>query len=530
MIKDLRIAIAQINHMVGALAENCTRITQIWTEWEGDADLIVFPEMIVTGYPVEDLVFHEQFLADIHRHVEALTEHSRQHQSAILIGAPWKHQGKLYNAGFLIERGQRTLLLKHDLPNDGVFDEERLFSHGPLPEPALFRGHKLGIMICQDFWSPRVAGHLKDRGAECLIIPNGSTYETTKYERRLFQARKRVTETGLPLLYVNAVGGQDELVFDGASFLMSPSGEVIFQMRAFEEDIRQVTEDTPESVTAYPPLDQTMYNAAVLGLRDYIHKSGFSSVLLGLSGGIDSALAASIAVDALGADNVRGVRLPSPFTSQESLDDAQDLAHCLGIQCDTIPIDAAMTTFQDIIPDLTGLAFENMQARSRGLILMSLSNQSGALLLSTGNKSELATGYATLYGDMCGAFNPLKDMYKTKVYDLSRLRNGWKPSFAKGPDGPVIPENILTKAPSAELRPDQKDEDSLPPYEILDPILERLIEGEESCVDVTKDGVSADIVTRVYKLLRSSEYKRRQACPGVNLTTKAFGGRARRYP
>ncbi len=531
MLQNLKLVVAQINPVVGDISGNRRRIERIWKNLEGTCDLIVFPEMVYTGYPLEDLVFRERFIKDVRESIEDFAAHNKEKETAVLIGAPWKVDGQLYNAAFLIEKGHIHVILKCDLPNDGVFDEARIFANGPLPEPVMFRGHKLGIMICQDFWAPKVAKHLRQEGAEILIVPNGSTFETEKYHIRVNEASKRVRETRLPLLYVNLIGGQDELVFDGASFLMSSSGEVVYQLKAFEEEIAPVVSG---DLDVYPETNKAMYQAVVLGLRDYVLKSGFQTVLLGLSGGIDSALTAVIAADALGPENVHAVLLPSRFTSDASNEDAIQLAENLGISYEAIPIAPAMAAFEEMIDGLDGLAHENMQARARGLTLMSLSNKTGALLLSTGNKSELAAGYATLYGDMCGAFNPLKDMYKTKVFQLALLRNLWKPDLAfgaeTGQDGSLIPERIIVRPPTAELRENQKDEDSLPPYDVLDQILERMIEGEDGQEDIINDGFQRALVQKVYKMLHGAEYKRRQACPGVNLTTKSFGGRSRRYP
>ncbi len=528
MIDSLKILAAQINPIVGDLSGNANKIQAIWDDNDLDCDLIVFPEMCFTGYPLEDLVLRPAFIEDVRKALEAFCIQNKDKQSAILIGAPIVKDEVLFNAGILIEKGVMRFVLKHDLPNYGVFDEVRIFAKGPLPDVTEFRGHKLGIMICWDFWSPEVAAHLKAQGAEYLIVPNGSTYENTKYARRLIEARKRTAETGLPLLYMNLVGGHDELVFDGASFMMSAKGEIACQLKAFEEDVQMAAMQSP--VIDYPDEDVSIYMACILGLRDYVHKSGFQDVLLGLSGGIDSALTAVMAVDALGREHVHAVLLPSTFTSDESNHDALTLIDNLNISHAVIPIKYAMTAYEGMITGLKGLAHENMQARVRGAVLMSLSNQSGALLLSTGNKSEIAVGYSTLYGDMCGAFNPLKDLYKTRVYALSRLRNHYKPSIAMGQSGLLIPENIITRAPSAELRENQTDQDSLPPYDVLDQILTLMIEGEVSVDDITQCGFEREMVSHIYKLLHRAEYKRRQSCPGVNITTKSFGGRSRRYP
>lgn len=527
MIKDLKIAVAQINPIVGDLKQNRLMIEKIWSDFDHEADLVVFPEMSFTGYPLEDLVLRTSFLEDVQNEIQNLAEENRTKSASILIGAPIQEGKNIYNAMILLGQGQARTVLKHDLANENIYDEPRVFSKGPLPEPLNFKGVKLGIMICQDVWSPKVSAYLKQNGAECLIVPNGSVYETGKQLVRINICKNRVKETDLPLLYMNLVGGQDEVVFDGRSFWLDEDGNLKGEMKSFEPEMCLLDQinDTPQI-----PENQLIYKAAVMGLRDYVLKSGFKNILLGLSGGVDSALTAVMAVDALGAENVHCVLLPSPFTSEESNEDALQLIQNLSVSYRVISIEPAMKSFSNMVKDLEGLAHENMQSRARGVTLMTLSNQTGALLLSTGNKSEIAVGYSTLYGDMCGAYNPLKDIYKTKVFELCRLRNEWKPAFAKGEEGYIIPERIITKAPTAELRKNQKDEDSLPPYEVLDQILEGFIEQEKSKDDLVQKGFQKDIVEKVYKLLHRAEYKRRQSCPGPNITSKSFGGRARRYP
>ncbi len=527
MINGLRFIAAQINPTVGGLEENIEKIQKIWDDFDDKADLVLFPEMSLTGYPLEDLVLRASFMEEVHNQINALCHKNKHKSSAILIGTPWYEDKKLYNAAILIEKGNVKIVFKHDLANEGIYDEPRVFSNGPLPEPIKFRGAKIGVMICQDVWYPTVSNHLKSKGAECLIILNGSVFEIGKYNLRLSICKQRVTETNLPLLYLNLVGGQDEHVFDGDSFGLDQNGDVVFAMKSFEEQNLLIEK---QSIEKRPTDAQLIYQAAMIGLRDYVLKSGFQKVLLGLSGGIDSALTAMIAVDALGVENVHCVLLPSPYTSSHSNEDALALVENLGVSSQVISIEPAMDVFQKMVKNLDGLAHENMQSRVRGLTLMTLSNQSGAFLLSTGNKSEVAVGYSTLYGDMCGAFNPLKDIYKTIVFELAVLRNKWQPGFAKGPTGSIIPKRIITKMPTAELRENQKDEDSLPPYDILDKILEGFIEDEKSTHDIISQGFDRDIVEKVYKLLSISEYKRNQSCPGANVTMRPFGGRARRYP
>jgi NAD+ synthase len=437
-----------------------------------------------------------------------------------LISTPWREEGKLYNATLLIDNGQIIhKTFKHHLPNYGVFEEKRVFAQGALPDIVDFKGVKLGIMICEDMWFPTVADHLKKQGANILFVPNGSPFQTDIEEKRQHHAKARIKETGLPLIYVNQVGGQDELVFDGGSFVMNEKGKITHQLPVFEEAMACTSQkaDAKRFTT-----EATIYKALLLGLKDYVEKNNFSGILIGLSGGIDSALSAAIAVDALGSDKVHCVMMPSPYTSQDSLDDAKECAKLLDIKLDTINIEPAMQAYNDMLENHidknnAGTTFENIQSRARGVTLMALSNASGKMVLSTGNKSEMAVGYATLYGDMCGGFNALKDLYKGQVYALSKWRNA---------QGLVIPERIITKAPSAELKPDQTDQDSLPEYDVLDDILEHLIEKDTAPADIPHD---QETVMKVWRLLDLAEYKRRQAPPGVKITSRAFG-RNRRYP
>jgi NAD+ synthase len=461
----------------------------------------------------------------------------------LLVGTPWLDAGKLYNAVALLDAGTiAALRYKVDLPNYGVFDEKRVFAPGPMPGPVNFRGVRLGVPICEDIWGTEVVECLAETGAEILVVPNGSPYWRQKGDVRINIAVARVTEQGLPTIYVNQVGGQDELVFDGVSFGLHADCSLAFQFAAFEETVA-TTQWVRQSGTwrcengpqvAGVEADRADYSACVLGLRDYVNKNGFPGVVLGLSGGIDSALCAAMAVDALGAERVRCIMLPYKFTSQESLKDAAACAEALGVRYEIVPIAAAVEGFESALaPAFSGLprdvTEENLQARTRGTILMAISNKFNLMVVTTGNKSEMSVGYATLYGDMNGGFNPIKDLYKTEVFRLARLRNRWKPDGAKGPDGPVIPDNIITRPPTAELRENQKDEDSLPAYAVLDPILERLVEREEPISAIVAAGFDCNTVMRVDRMINIAEYKRRQAAPGVKVTLKNFG-RDRRYP
>ncbi|MCB9996021.1 MAG: NAD+ synthase [Rhodospirillales bacterium] len=545
MTHKLHITLAQINPIVGDIAFNLDLIRKVRDDAPAYTDLIVFPEMAVCGYPPEDLVLKPVFIERIVEALQILAQESGGKPSMI-VPAPWRGtDGAIYNAAHLVGDGDiRQTVLKHHLPNYGVFDEARIFKAGPLPAPIDFKGHKLGVMICEDMWYADVAAHLKAAGAELLISVNASPYEVDKNNIRLDHARARVAETGLPLLYVNQCGGQDELVFDGASFVLNEAGTVIVQAEEFVEDIHHTVWEKADGAAhwlcgtdAITPLHGTpesIYQALVIGLRDYVTKNGFPGVIIGLSGGIDSALSASIAVDALGSENVHCVMMPSKFTSQDSLEDAAACAEHLGVHYDTIAIESAVAAFEtELEPHFNAgtpaTMYENIQPRCRGLILMALSNASGKMVLSTGNKSEMAVGYATLYGDMCGGFNVLKDVYKIQVYELSRWRNVHKPDHSFGPQGLVIPERIITKAPTAELKENQTDQDTLPAYETLDAILRGLIEEDLDVAAITAQGHDEAIVRRVWSMLDRAEYKRRQAPPGIKITSRAFG-RDRRYP
>lgn len=537
MSKPLAIALAQINPTLGALDDNLEKIRRARDEAGGKADLILFPEMIVCGYPPEDLVLKPFFLDSVENHVHKLVDESADKGPALLISAPWRIEGKTYNAALLIANGKiEAVRTKHHLPDYGVFDENRVFASGPADQPPVpFKGHNLGLLICEDMWHADVAQNLKTQGADVLLVPNGSPFTVDKRTIRRAHAAARVSETGLPLLYVNQIGGQDELVFDGGSFVMDTNGTVTEELPRFEECVKIVSLPCHPCGAAKQSLSAGIHNdsgktadlaaiyaALTLALRDYVRKNNFPGVLIGLSGGIDSALSAVIAADALGPDKVHCVMMPSRFTAQESLDDAAQLAKNLGVQYDILSIEQPVKAFENLIPAAleNSLAHENIQPRTRGILLMALSNASGKMVLSTGNKSEMAVGYATLYGDMCGGFNVLKDLYKTQVYALSRWRNE---------QGRVIPENILTRPPTAELKENQTDQDTLPPYEELDDILHSLIEKDMSVEEIESRGHNRETITRVWRMLDRAEYKRRQAPPGVKITSRAFG-RDRRYP
>jgi NAD+ synthase len=543
------ITLAQLNPTVGDVAGNAAKARGARARAQADgADLVVLPELFIAGYPPEDLVLKPAFQSACRAAIEALARDTADGGPAMLIGSPWVEDGKLYNACALLDEGRiAAIRFKANLPNYGVFDEKRLFARGPAAGPVTIRGIRVGVPICEDIWLEEsedyenVVECLAETGAEILIVPNGSPYARDKNDLRLSIAVARVTESGLPLIYLNQIGGQDELVFDGASFALNADLSVAAQLPAFEENITTLRWSKGAAgwrcTGPMAPViegDKGDYAACVLGLRDYVRKNGFPGVLLGVSGGIDSALCAAIAVDALGAAQVRGVMLPFRFTAQVSLDDAAKLALALGIRYEVLPIAQAVNGFEEILSKtFAGLprdiTEENLQARTRGTLLMAISNKTGAMVVTTGNKSEMSVGYATLYGDMNGGFNPIKDIYKTEVFRLSSLRNSWKPDGALGPSGEVIPVNIITRPPTAELRENQTDQDSLPPYDMLDAILERLVEREEPLASIVAAGFDREVVARIDRLLNIAEYKRRQAAPGVKVTQKNFG-RDRRYP
>jgi NAD+ synthase len=543
----LAIAVAQLNPTVGDITDNAEKARRARAEASG-ADLVALPELFLSGYPPEDLVLKPAFQAACRAKVEELARETGDGGPALMIGTPWVEERKLHNACCLLDRGTiAAVRFKVNLPNYGVFDERRVFAPGPPPGPVNFRGVRIGVPICEDIWTEwgdyeDVVECLAETGAELMIVPNGSPYSRDKDEVRLNIAVARVTESDLPLIYVNQVGGQDELVFDGASFALHADRSLAFQLPDFREAVTTSRWERTGNgwrcvdgpIVAVEEGDRADYLACLLGLRDYVDKNGFKGVVLGLSGGIDSALVAALAVDALGAGRVRCVMLPYRFTSQASRDDAARTADALGVQYDVVSIESAVLGLEKALaPVFAGrprdVTEENLQARARGTILMAVSNKFGLMVVTTGNKSEMSVGYATLYGDMNGGFNPIKDLYKTEVYRLARLRNLWKPDGALGPSGQVIPENILTRAPTAELRENQTDQDTLPPYDVLDRILERLVEREEPIARIVDEGFDRETVMKVERMLNLAEYKRRQAAPGVKVTMKNFG-RDRRYP
>ena len=540
----LLIALAQLDPTVGDVDGNLgkARAARAQAALLG-ADVVMFPELFLAGYPPEDLVLKPAFQQACRAACDALARETVDGGPTVLIGLPWFEDGVLTNA-FVHLAGGRIDALRHkvDLPNYGVFDEKRVFAAGPMPGPIVIKGVRIGLPICEDIWTPDVVECLAETGSEIILVPNGSPYWRDKNDTRLNIAVSRVTESGLPLVYLNQVGGQDELVFDGASFVLNANGALAVQMPAFREHM-SLTEWTRGPggwvcSTGERHLieegDQGDYAACMLGLRDYVNKNGFPGVVLGLSGGIDSAICAAMAVDALGADRVHAIMLPSRYTSKDSLEDAAFCATALGIRYDTVPISDTVDAFEATLAPLfagrkADITEENLQSRTRGTILMAISNKFGPMVVTTGNKSEMSVGYATIYGDMNGGFNPIKDLYKMEVYRLSDLRNAWKPEGALGPDGVVIPVRILTKAPSAELRDNQTDQDSLPPYEDLDAVLERLVERELHVAEIIAEGFDGDMVRRIERLLHLAEYKRRQSAPGVKVTLRNFG-RDRRYP
>ncbi|MCC6304139.1 MAG: NAD+ synthase [Rhodobacteraceae bacterium] len=543
MADRFRLTLAQANPVVGDLDGNAALARAAWAAGRAaGAGLVALPEMFLSGYQTQDLVLKPAFVEAAMAAAAALAAACAD-GPALGVGCPWRAGERLHNAWLVLEGGRVTArIFKHHLPNEGVFDERRLFSPGPIAGPCRIGPIRIGIPICEDAWHPDVAETLAETGADLLLVPNGSPYSRGRIEERMARMVARVVETGLPLVYLNLAGGQDDQVFDGASFALNPGGALARQLPAFATATAGVDlvagpegwRIEPGGRALYPEEIEADYAAMVAGLRDYCAKSGIGGVLLGLSGGVDSALVATIAADALGPGRVRGVMLPSEFTSAASREDAAELARRLGIRLETLPIEgpraavaAALAPF--FAGTAPGIAEENIQARLRGLLLMALANKSGAMLLTTGNKSELAVGYATIYGDMAGGYNPIKDLLKTRVFATCRWRNATRRDWFGGPPGTVIPDRVIDRPPSAELRADQRDEDSLPPYAILDPILEGLVERDEAVADLVGRGFDAATVRRVEALVAGAEWKRVQAAPGTRLTQRAFGP-DRRYP
>ncbi|MEE9453124.1 MAG: NAD+ synthase [Paracoccaceae bacterium] len=543
MPADFRITLCQLNPTVGDLAGNMAKAQRAHQRGIAkNADFVALPEMFLTGYQTQDLVTKRAFLVDVAGHLDALAA-TCSSGPALGIGAPVLVDDQVFNAYFILKNGQvHACAHKHHLPNTQVFDECRLFQPGQVSGPFSLGPLRIGTPICEDAWFDDVCETMAESGAELLMVPNGSPYYSGKFDRRMNHMVSRVIETGLPLIYLNMVGGQDDQVFDGGSFVLNPGGKMALRMPLFDEACVEVDfQQTPDGWRAidgplaeHPSLEEQEYRAMVEGLRDYMRKTGFSSVILGLSGGVDSAIVATIATDALGAGNVHCVMMPSEYTSKESLDDAADVIAMLGCRYDTLSIGAGRAAitqtlapiFDGMKPDVTE---ENIQSRLRGLLLMGMSNKLGSMLLTTGNKSEVAVGYATIYGDMAGGYNPIKDLYKTRVFATCRWRNKNHADWMLGPKGVVIPVNIIDKPPTAELRENQKDADSLPPYDILDGILTLLMEGDASVADCVAAGYARETVKKVEHLLNISEYKRFQSAPGPRLTKRAFW-LDRRYP
>ena len=540
---SLKISIEQINPTVGDISGNYEIMKEcIKNAKNSNVDIIIMPELSLVGYPPEDLILKPYLLKKTDQLINELADILTDKDPAIIFGAPIKNLEGLYNAAVIIDNGSIKYILKHHLPSYGVFDEERIFVPGDLPEPVMVRGLKMGLMICEDMWFSDISEKLKKTGADFLVSINGSPYDLNKPYARLTNAIKRVKETHLPLLFINQVGGQDELVFDGASFILSNKGELLGQLSSWNKDSRVIKINNNEgkveieksSIDHQPTNEESIWRAVCCGLRDYVNKNQFKGVVIGLSGGIDSAVTAAIAFDALGSDRVHGIRMPSKISSKGSLDDAELTGKLLSIKVDTIPIESSVNLFENIFKKYfvnleKDVTEENIQSRIRGLILMAFSNKFKSLLLTTGNKSELSIGYATLYGDMNGGFSVLKDVYKTEVYKLAEWRNINFSNGLLGPNKNVIPKQSIIKPPSAELRPGQVDQDSLPDYEILDEVLKQLIEKEKSSSEIISLGFESCLVKMISRLLYLAEYKRRQSCPGVKITSRAFG-RDRRYP
>jgi NAD+ synthase len=543
MKNKLKIVLAQLNPIVGDVKGNVQKLINIRSNLNNNIDIIVVPELYISGYPIDDLVLRDDFLELVDHQLNELAKLTNDGKAAIIIGAPRKEKDTIRNSVFVLDEGEIIAFRdKHNLPNSGVFDEQRIFSQGPLSGPVKVRDVLIGLPICEDIWTETVVECLCETGADIILSINASPYTIKKRDQRMSVAVSRVLESKLPLIYLNRVGGQDELVFDGSSFCLSYDGSLTCQLHDFKEETSEITIEKKDNNWVFKAEIKNvssnlegLYKALVMGVRDYVNNNNFPGVVLGMSGGIDSALVAAIATDALGPRSVKAIMMPSPYTSNDSLEDAKNASSKLGIEYSDLDIKDGMRVIENILQDFkgpfvkSGIAEENIQSRLRGLVLMAISNKYGPMVLATGNKSEYAVGYATLYGDMCGGFAVIKDLWKTHVFALCKWRNLNKPEDFLGPDGIVIPERIITKPPSAELRDDQKDTDSLPEYDILDAILQKLVEDDFSINQIISEGFNAEEVKRVSMLLSRSEYKRFQSAPGPKVTEKAFG-RDRRYP
>ena len=543
MDKKLKIALAQLNPLVGDVSGNIEKLISIRSNLNSDIDILVAPELYVSGYPIDDLVLREDFLNLVESEINKLVQCTKDNKSAIIVGAPRKDNNQIKNSVFVIENGNIVSIKdKYELPNTGVFDEQRIFKQGSLEDCVIIKGIKFGLPICEDIWEKTVLEKLSKSGAEIIIAINASPFTVSKNEERENIATLRVNETKLPIVYLNRTGGQDELIFDGSSFALNHDGKKFYSSSEFKEETVEINFQKSNgkwlgqgNLNNSSSPSERLYKALVLGLRDYVNNNKFPGVVLGLSGGVDSALVAALATDAFGPDLVQAIMLPSPFTGDESLNDAKEAAELLNINCSNLKISEAMKIVENILGDFKGPSFEpgiteeNIQSRLRGLLLMALSNRYGYMVLATGNKSEYAVGYSTLYGDMCGGYAPIKDVWKTDVFKLCNWRNENYSDLFKGPKGKVIPTNIINKAPTAELRDNQKDTDSLPEYNILDEILKGLVEDEISVEKIVSKGFDRKVVEKTAQLLARSEYKRFQAAPGPKVTNKAFG-RDRRFP
>ena len=543
MDKKLKIALAQLNPLVGDVSGNIDKLISIRSGLTDDVDILVAPELYVSGYPIDDLVLREDFLNLVEKEINKLANSTRDQKSAIIVGAPRKDKNSIKNSVFVIENGEVISIKdKYELPNTGVFDEQRIFKQGSLEDCVHIKGVKFGLPICEDIWEKTVLERLSKSGAEIIIAINASPFTVSKNEERESIATLRVKETKLPIVYLNRTGGQDELIFDGSSFALNHDGKKFYSSSEFKEETDEINFQKTNgkwlgegNLNNSTSSTERLYKALVLGLRDYVNNNKFPGVVLGLSGGVDSALVAAVATDAFGSDLVQAIMLPSPFTGDISLNDAKEAAELLNIKYSNLKISEAMKIVESILGDFKGPSFEpgiteeNIQSRLRGLLLMALSNRYGYMVLATGNKSEYAVGYSTLYGDMCGGYAPIKDVWKTDVFKLCNWRNKNYSDLFKGPKGKVIPTNIINKAPTAELRDNQKDTDSLPEYNILDEILKGLVEDEISVEKIVSKGFDRKVVEKTAQLLARSEYKRFQAAPGPKVTNKAFG-RDRRFP